>query len=198
MATVTHWIATYGYPTIFFLLMLGVVGLPIPDETILVYCGYLIFKGNMRPIPAWMCALAGSWCGITLSYTIGRTLGLGFVHKFGKRLHLTQERLDTVHRWFDRIGHWALMAGYFIAGARHLTAIVAGTSELRFRSFAAYAWSGGLLWVTTFLTLGYFLGKNWERLFETIHDYILYFSIGVIVLCIGYYLVVRKRRAQSH
>src|SRR5258708_27529221 len=27
---------------VFFLLMLGVVGLPIPDETLMVFCGYLI------------------------------------------------------------------------------------------------------------------------------------------------------------
>jgi membrane protein DedA with SNARE-associated domain len=199
MATVTHWIATYGYGVIFLLLMLGVVGLPIPDETILVYCGYLIFKGNMKPVQAWLCALGGSWCGISLSYTIGRTLGLGFVHKFGKYFHITDARLEQVHKWFDRIGHWALMVGYFIAGARHFTAIVAGTSKLRFVSFMAYAWTGGLLWVTTFLTLGYFLGENWERIFETIHHGLLYGSIGAIAVFACYYLVIsiQKRRKRD-
>jgi membrane protein DedA with SNARE-associated domain len=194
MDAVFHWIATYGYGFIFVALMLGVVGLPIPDETLLVYCGYLISAGHMRPLPAWLCALAGSWCGISLSYTIGRTLGLGVVHRFGKYLHITQERLDRVHKWFDRIGHWALFVGYYIAGVRHFTAIVAGTSQLPFRYFAAYAWSGGLLWVTTFLTLGYFLGENWQRVFETIHHYLLYVSIGVLVLALCYYLLKRRNR----
>jgi membrane protein DedA with SNARE-associated domain len=193
MDAVFHWIATYGYGFIFLALMLGVVGLPIPDETLLVYCGYLISAGHMRPLPAWLCALAGSWCGISLSYTIGRTLGLGVVHRFGKYLHITQERLDRVHKWFDRIGHWALFVGYYIAGVRHFTAIVAGTSQLPFRYFAAYAWSGGLLWVTTFLTLGYFLGENWQRVFETIHHYLLYFSIGVLALALCYYLLKRRK-----
>jgi membrane protein DedA with SNARE-associated domain len=71
---------------------------------------------------------------------------------------------------------------------------VAGTSQLRFGSFAAYAWPGGLLWVSTFLTLGYYLGENWQRVFETIHHYILYFSIAVLAIAAGYYWFARRKR----
>jgi membrane protein DedA with SNARE-associated domain len=194
MEAVFGWITTYGYGAIFLLLMLGIVGLPIPDETILVFCGYLISKGTLQPLPAWLCAVAGSWCGISLSYTIGRTLGLGVVHRFGKYLHITEERLAKVHIWFDRIGHWALFVGYYIAGVRHFSAIVAGTSRLAFPSFMAYAWSGGVLWVTTFLTLGYYLGENWKQLAEAIHQYLLYVSIALIAAALCYYFWKRGKQ----
>lgn len=194
MDVVFHWITTYGYGMIFLLLMLGVVGLPIPDETLLLFCGYLISKSQMKPLYAWLSAIGGSWCGISLSYTIGRTVGLGVVHRFGKYLHLTQERVDVVHRWFDRAGHWALMIGYFIAGARHLTAIVAGTSQLSFRTFMTYAWTGGILWVTTFLTIGYYIGENWQKIAETLHQYILYGSIVILAAAFAYWLYARRKR----
>ncbi|MBZ5603021.1 MAG: DedA family protein [Acidobacteriia bacterium] len=194
MDAVFTWITTYGYGAIFLLLMLGVVGLPIPDETLLVFSGYLISKGTMHPLPAWMCAVAGSWCGISLSYTIGRTLGLGFIHKFGKYIHVTEERLTGVHKWFDRMGHWVLFFGYYIAGVRHFSAILAGTSGLSFPSFIAYAWAGGLLWVTTFLTLGYYLGENWKQIAELIHHYLLYVSLAVLAAALCYY--IWKRRQQ--
>ncbi|HUA82422.1 MAG TPA: DedA family protein [Bryobacteraceae bacterium] len=194
MESVFEWITTYGYPVIFLLLTLGVVGLPVPDETLLVFCGYLVFKGRMHPALAWSSALAGSWCGITLSYTIGRTLGLGAVHRFGKYLHLTDERLERVHQWFDRIGHWALFAGYFIAGLRHFTALVAGASKLKFSSFAAYAWPGGLLWVTTFLSLGYYLGENWRSISEIVEKYLLYFSLALGVAVAIYVLIRWKQK----
>lgn len=187
MDAVFQWISTYGYPAIFVLLTLGVVGLPIPDETLLVFCGYLISKGKMHPALAWASALGGSWCGISLSYAIGRTFGIGVVHKFGKYLHLDEARLNTIHQWFDRIGHWALLVGYYVAGVRHLTAIVAGTSRLGFRSFMAYAWTGGLLWVTTFLTLGYYLGENWKQIAESVEQYLVYISIVLVVGVAGYY-----------
>jgi membrane protein DedA with SNARE-associated domain len=191
----TTFISHHGPALLFLLLMGGIVGIPIPDETLLVFCGYQISKGNLSPWQTWLFAVAGSLCGISLSYTIGRTLGLAGVHRYGKYLHLTEERLNRVHGWFDRIGHWALFVGYYIAGLRHFTAMVAGISKLRFPSFMMFAWSGGVLWVTTFLTLGYFLGDKWKQIAEVIHHYLLYASL-VILFGAGlwYYLRLRRKR----
>jgi membrane protein DedA with SNARE-associated domain len=198
METVFAWISTYGYPIIALALMAGIVGLPIPDETLLVGCGALIASGklHLHPLGVFFAALGGSWCGITVSYFIGRTLGLGFVHRFGKRFHLTEERLAKVHQWFDRLGHWALFAGYFVAGLRHLTAIIAGTSELAYPSFAAYAYSGGALWVATFLTLGYFVGENWKTIAESLHRWVGLASIALIV-AVAVYLALRSRKRKA-
>jgi membrane protein DedA with SNARE-associated domain len=183
-------IAHYGYAAIFGLLLLGIVGLPVPDETMLVACGYLIFKGTLHPIPAFLTALAGSWCGISLSYTIGRTLGAGAIARYGRRLHLTADRLAQVHRWFDRVGHWALAIGYFIVGVRHVTAIVAGMSKLEFRSFALYAWSGGAVWVFSFILLGYTLGEQWRTIGELVNRDLGYASLAVLGV-IGLYFLWR-------
>src|SRR5579863_8184095 len=136
MDRIFDWVSHYGYGGLFLLLVLGIVGVPIPDETLLVFCGYLISRGKMHPAATYFTAVAGSWCGISLSYTIGRTAGTAFIHRFGRFFHLTEDRLQIAHRWFARVGHWALFLGYFVAGARHFTAIVAGTSKLEFRSFA--------------------------------------------------------------
>ena len=61
-----------------------------------------------------------------------------------------------------RFGKWTLPLGYFVAGVRHFTALIAGMTHLPFRIFALYAWPGGLVWVTSFVLLGYFLGSQWE------------------------------------
>src|ERR1700693_1035365 len=193
MESVFQWITSYGYGAIFLLLMLGVVGLPIPDETLLVFCGYLISKGKMNPVGIYFAALAGSCCGITLSYFIGRTLGLGVVHRFGKYLGVDDRRLERVHTWFDRSGHWALFGGYYIAGVRHLTAIIAGASKLSFGAFVLFAWSGGLCWAAAFLTLGYFIGEDWRRVADLVHRDLLYGSLVVIAVVL-LYLLVRKLR----
>jgi membrane protein DedA with SNARE-associated domain len=195
-----HWISAYGYGAIFVLLLLGIVGLPIPDETILVYCGYLIYRGTLHAAPAYFTAMAGSWCGISLSYTIGRTLGTGAVLRYGKRLHLTEARLEQVHQWFKRIGHWALAVGYFIAGLRHLTAVVAGMSRLEFSSFAAYAWSGGAVWVLTFILLGYFLGDQWKTIAKMVDRDMGYALLALIVtaaVILGARELIRRHGVQT-
>src|SRR5215468_8003428 len=111
---VLAWIAQYGYVAIFLLLVFGIVGLPVPDETLLTFTGYLIFKGHLRLAPAFCSAFLGSVCGITFSYILGRTFGLALIHRYGKYVHLTEDRIRKVHEWFERVGRWGLTFGYFI------------------------------------------------------------------------------------
>ena len=147
------WITQYGYAAVFILLIFGIVGLPVPDETLLTFAGYLIYRGTFSLPLAFASAAAGSACGMTISYTLGRVLGLAVLHRYGKYLHLTPERLARAHAWFERVGHWALTVGYFIPGVRHLTAYAAGMSEVAPHQFALFAYAGTILWVTTFLSL---------------------------------------------
>ena len=196
-----HWVASYGGLALFTLLMFGIVGLPVPDETLLVFCGYLIYKGQINPIGTWLGAAGGSTCGITCSYLIGRTVGSGLIHsRLGRFVHITDDRVRLVHDWFNRIGHWALLVGYYVPGLRHFTAIVAGTSRLEYRSFAVFAYTGAVLWVSSFLMLGYFFGDNWERMFETVHHHLMTASIVAGVAIVAYVLVrwmMRRRESAA-
>ncbi|MET0515741.1 MAG: DedA family protein, partial [Nitrospiraceae bacterium] len=69
------WITRYGYAGIFLLLMLGIFGLPVPDEALLTFVGYLSFKGELALLPSLASAFLGSATGISLSYGIGRVAG---------------------------------------------------------------------------------------------------------------------------
>lgn len=191
-----HWIKTYGYLGVFASQMLGMFGLPIPDETILGFIGFLIYKEYFHPVPTFLTAFLGNICGITLNYLVGRTLGLPLLEKYGKYLHITPERLAQAHRWFKKYGKWSLFGGYFLPGVRHLTALSAGVSELEYRHFAAFAYSGGLLFVVAFLTLGYVVGEEWRKVMPTVQSYLRMLVAAIVVLGSAAYLVYRVRRAR--
>lgn len=193
MEAVFVWITQYGYIALFCLLMLGIVGLPIPDETLMVFCGYLISEGRLDPVATWLTAFAGSITGITISYLLGRTYGLKVVQRFGKYMHLTPQRWEKVMRWFDKIGHWTLFVGYYIAGVRHFTAVVAGASDCKPSTFVAYSFSGGAVWVSIFLTIGYYVGGNWKVIAEQVHHNLAIVS-AVIFALVGVYVLVRWLR----
>lgn len=182
------WITQYGYLAIFVLLIFGIVGLPIPDETLLTFTGYLIYRGELSMPLAFAAAAAGSASGMTISYALGRSFGLALLHRFGKHVHLTPERLARAHAWFERIGHWALTVGYFIPGVRHLTAYAAGMTEVAPHQFALFAYSGTVLWVTAFLSLGYFLGERWKVVELHVERYLVGLSIALAVLLGGYWI----------
>ncbi len=169
----TDLITRFGYFGIFSVLMFGLFGLPVPDETLLTFCGYMVSRGDLLLIPTILAAFLGSCSGVSVSYLLGLKLGLPAIHKFGKYIHLDEKKLETVHRWFAGIGHWVLTFGYFIPGFRHITAIVAGTSCLEYRKFAPFAYSGALLWSVTFVTLGYYVGGRWETMSGRMHNILL-------------------------
>jgi membrane protein DedA with SNARE-associated domain len=184
METALQLVSQYGDFALFFLLVFGIIGLPVPDETLLMFSGYLIYKGHLHFPVTLSAAFAGSVCGITGSYLIGRTGGLYVIHKYGRYVHITPERLDYVHAWFERVGRWGLFFGYFIPGIRHFTAIIAGTSALEYPVFALFAYPGALVWVSTFLMLGYFLGEEWSRIGKQIQGRAEEIALVVVVLAL--------------
>ena len=183
---VLGWIAQYGYLAIFSLLVLGIVGLPVPDETLLTFSGYLVYQGHLSLPLTFLSGFAGSACGITLSYILGRTFGLELIHRYGRYLRITEDHVEKAHAWFRRAGHWSLTFGYFVPGVRHFTAYAAGMSDLEYPTFALFAYSGAALWASTFIALGYLLGEQWKVVQQNIDRYLVGGVLAAVILAVAY------------
>lgn len=157
-----HWLNHYGTPALFILLALGIVGLPIPDETLLVISGLLVAQGHLGFYSTIIAAITGSAFGITVSYFLGYTAGHALLLRYGKWFGLTPAKLDKVHAWFEKFGKWLLAVGYFIPGVRHLTGFVAGTAYLEYWRFAIFAYIGAIIWSLLFLSIGYYFYSAWQ------------------------------------
>ena len=193
----TVWITQYGYGAIFVLLMLGIVGLPVPDETLLTFAGYLVFKEKLAFLPTLLAAFLGSTCGISVSYACGRGLGTYFLRKVGPVLRFKVEHLSEVRTWFVRWGKYTLVLGYFVPGIRHFTAFVAGSSKLPLAVFALFAYSGALIWTCCFIGLGYLFGEEWARLSGTVHRLLIGLAAVVLLTLALYLLLLRRRQAEA-
>ena len=186
-------ISRYAYGGIFALLMFGIAGVPIPDEFLLTFVGFLVFRRQLSFAPALAAAFAGSACGISVSFLLGRTAGAWLVHRYGRWLHVDDARLQRVHNWFERFGGWSLTFGYFVAGVRHLTALVAGMAEYEPPKFAAYAYTGALLWTTTFIGLGVYLGERWHEA-SRVYRHLPRLILAAVLLALVVYLIWRWSR----
>jgi len=169
---VLPWLQQYGPVALFFLLALGIIALPIPDESLLVGAGVLMSKGDLALLPTVIAAITGAWCGITVSYWLGIYLGPYIIaSRFGKLIGLRGPGFQKVQHWFSRIGKWLLMIGYFIPGVRHFVGYLAGTLGLPYRQFSLFAYTGGAVWSTLFLSLGYLFHQN-GHWFATLGKYV--------------------------
>lgn len=188
-------LAHYGYFAVFILLVFGIVGPLIPDDTILVLAGIAIHRGQFDFLTTVCVAYAGSVCGITVSYLLGRTGAIYALERFPPLHRWVGRHLPQAKKWFERYGKWTLSIGYFVAGVRHFTALTAGLSGLRYPTFAFFAYAGGLAWVASFISIGYFVGAQWTHIEPLLSRGVaLVVAIGVAVAVIIWQ--VRRRQGR--
>ncbi|QHT62358.1 DedA family protein [Paenibacillus lycopersici] len=162
-------ITRYGYAGLTIALALGIVGVPVPDEALLTYSGYLVGDGRLLAPLVVLSAFVGAAAGITVSYALGSRLGLPFLLKYGPRIHLNSAKIERAQDWMNRYGRILLFVGFFIPGFRHVTAYMAGMSRFKLRTFLLYAYAGAFLWSTLFVYVGYLLGEQWESVKTYVH-----------------------------
>lgn len=199
LETLSHWLLEYGSIALFILLALGIIAIPVPEETLMVIAGTLMASGFLHIVPTIIAAFLGSVCGITTSYFLGHTVGIYFVHKYGPYVGIKKATIAKVHVWFEKYGKWAVFIGYFVPGIRHFTGFVAGTSDLRFSQFALFAYTGALVWVSTFLSFGYFFGNycvNHCENLELADTRILIVGGALVLIVLGLW-AVKKRRTRK-
>jgi membrane protein DedA with SNARE-associated domain len=184
------WLARYKAPVIFTAQLLGIFGLPIPDELLLTAAGDLVRRGALDGRACLLAAILGCMSGITVSYVLGRTLGCAAVTRLSRGHEQTVGRTQA---WFRRFGAWLLAFGYFIPGVRHVTAIAAGSAPMPFARFAAFAYPGAVLWSTTFVALGYYAGEHARDVFASVRPHVTAAAITLAVVAAVYALVATRR-----
>lgn len=196
----TDWLLNYGSFAIFGLLALGIIALPVPEETLLVFTGFLIQQEKFMLIPTVLAAYLGSITGITVSYLIGRTGGLYVIKKYGPYVGINDVKMEKAHSWFEHYGKWILFIGYFIPGLRHFTGVFAGMSTLEYAHFCVFAYSGALVWVSTFLSIGYFFGNFHQEAFELIESNVeaALTTFILFVLAVIGVVIWRKNRSNEN
>jgi membrane protein DedA with SNARE-associated domain len=116
---------------------------------------------------------------------------MGVVDRYGRWFHVSRGDLQRVEQWLERWGKWTLTFGYFVPGVRHFTALVAGSSRLPARTFALFAYSGALMWCTTFITLGWYVGARWEAALASVASLQATLAVVLVAVAVAYALAHR-------
>jgi len=198
METAITWIHAYEYPAIVVLLMLGIVGLPIPDETLLVFVGYLCFKGTLSIPLSMLSAVLETACGITISYHLGQFMRSRLTTTLGPWLRIDEAHFHAAQRWISRWGKYAIFVAYFVPGLRHLSALAGGASGLRYFTFATFAYAGAFMWSASFITTGYLLAEEWSTSSAALHQALTWIGVGTVLVVITLAILIRFHRSPTN
>ena len=176
-------------------------GVPAPGQTIMVAAAIYAGAGRLNIFGVAAIAFVAAVMGDNLGYWIGARGGRRLVHRWGRYVFITPERLDKAERFFARRGNRIVVVARFIDGLRQLNGVIAGIMEMPWRTFLVYNAIGAALWVGWWTTIAYLFGTHLVEIIEQAHHY-KWWAIGAVVVAIGAYVWlhmrhIRRRRARA-
>jgi len=177
-------IPRFGYLIVFIVVFLNNIGIPLPGESMLLGAGFVLGRTAASLWKPTLAGIVACFLGGLLSFWLGRRLGHGGLTKT-RWLHLTPERVKRGEHFFKRHGAKTVFIARFIALLPPALAnLLAGVAKMRWRSFLFYDLAGSTAYTITYILIGYFFGKKWERLEAWLGPTVLYLILAGIALTI--------------
>jgi membrane-associated protein len=96
--------------------------------------------------------------GDSVNYWIGAKLGPRIFRGENVRF-LNKKHLERTHEFYERYGGKTIILARFMPIIRTFAPFVAGMGKMTYRKFMSYNVIGGIVWIVSFLLLGYFFGN---------------------------------------
>ena len=153
----------YGYPILGATLLLGAIGLPLPDGVITIVAGSLAAQGRLNWAIAGVITVLASILGDAVGYGLGRLLGRDVFERHGQWIGYTAARRGHVQLLFEQWGALTIfITRTFASYLSSVASLLTGMSRYRLSKFLAIALTGRVIWTAAYLGLGYSIGADWE------------------------------------
>lgn len=152
-------IEQYGYFALFFMLWLGIIGLPIPDEVVVATGGVVASLGYLDPLCTFTVGYLGVISGLTVGYLLGRRFGKPILRWISRKRN--RERYVTRStELLTNYGPYALCFSYLFPVVRHIVPYIVASAGMSYRRYALFSYTTGFVWTLFFYIVGYLFGQH--------------------------------------
>lgn len=162
----------------------------------LISVGAFVRVGN---IPLWLALLVPlpiMMASDPFLYWAGRRYGRRLVNYLKDNDPTWRRRLDRGEKFFSRYGVWTVLFANFIPAPTVFFYFAAGEAGMPFKRFIAADFLGTLAFVAALLGLGAALGQRGVTIAQTISQYGLWLTLGLIVGIVTW-STIRTMRARK-
>lgn len=158
------------------------VGFFLPGDSLLVVSGLFAAAGKLNVALVMLAFFLGSVIGDSTGYWTGRVMGKTLFNRESSRI-FKPSRVEKAHAFFEKYGVKTVILARFVPIVRTFAPLVVGAAEMPYSRFLPFSIIGGLLWISSMVLAGYFLGGVIERaLGIKLEDHIEKVVIVVVVL----------------
>lgn len=167
------------------------IGFFLPGDSLLVTAGLFAVNGHLELWSLFLFVSLAAIVGDAVGYFLGARTG----HRIFSRedsLLFHKKHLISTREFYDRHGGITIVLARFMPILRTFAPVVAGVGNMQYGRFALYNVMGGVGWVVSMTSIGYFLGKTIPEIDRYIHVVIA--VVILLSLVPGIVAFLRSRR----
>ncbi|WP_442598488.1 DedA family protein [Neobacillus sp. D3-1R] len=189
LGLVVEFISEHGYLALFSSFYVCLLGLPIPNEILVMTGGIISTMDHFQPLLTFFIVYLTVILNATILYLVGR--------KGGNRLLQKLERFKKINRnvqgasiYIQKYGGYAAALSYGLPIMRHCIPFLMGTYQYSYLSFARFSYLSALVWTSVLFLIGRYFGSKIESIGENLHQ----IGGAVLILLLGvFFTKVLKR-----
>ena len=195
---VVYYITGYGYLAIFILVFLQEIGMPnpFPNELLLIFSGYLSFKGFLFFPVTLLTAITADFIGTSILYFLFLKAGTYIIRKKPGWIPLSTGTIDRLAAKVSKGGKKSMFIFRLTPFTRGYTSVITGLLHVKPNVFLPIALFSATTWAAVYVLAGYFIGPYWDLFLQHIDRFkFIMLATLVTILCvmlIVYFL--RKKR----
>ena len=163
-------LGVYVYFGLFFIVFAETglaVGFFLPGDSMLVVSGLMArsLPDKLNVIYVLIAFFAGSVIGDNTGYWTGRAMGKTLFNREDSRI-FKPSRVEKARHFFEKYGVKTVILAHFIPIVRTFAPLVVGAAGMPYSRFLPFSIIGGLLWISSMVLSGYFLGTLFEQMMQ--------------------------------
>lgn len=184
---VVYYVTKYGYLAIFILVFLQEIGMPnpFPNELLLIFSGYLSFKGLLFLPFLILTVVTADFIGTNILYFLFFNTGTFIIQKKPKWIPVSLGRIERLTNKIYRGGQLRIYIFRLTPFMRGYTSVIAGLIQVKPKIFLPIALVSAVSWATIYVLIGYFIGPYWIQFIQNIDSFkFIMLAILVAVICL--------------
>ncbi len=190
---VINFIENYLIIGVFLLLFMCGLGVPIPEDIILISGGYIayLYSENVNIYLLILVSYLGVMLGDSTIFFLGKYMGPRVITLPGFRRIFTAKRVSTLTQYFISHGAKILFAARFMPGIRSTIFLIAGMTGTSFFKFFLFDGLAAILSVPALVYLAYFFGEHIDQ-FKIYIIRVKEAAAIVIIAAVIIWIVIRR------
>ncbi len=194
---ITNLLVNWGYLGIFVCVFIGNLGIPVPEETVVLAAGFLAGQEILELKTVYLVVVLSAITGDACGYLLGRTGGQRLLERLAGQFEFVRTRYERIQTFFEVHGPKAVFMARFITGARFMAGPMAGAAGMEFWRFFGWNVLGALVWCGLMVGIGYLVVDELWRVINLTHRAGQIAGVTAVVLALAFYLFWRREEHSS-